>query len=325
MDPVALLLADRSPALRYRALVEVDGAGVDDPEVIALARDLEHAPEIAKAAASARTGDGREVGYALCRLAYLGARKGNPAVDAIADQLFAMQRRDGSWPIDRRRDAESSEYEWSPVQTAVPLRGLAAAGFATDPRCERAYDWLLERRLDDGSWPTGVAVGQRRWVAGYRRLPRSEGCRSSTTAAIACLVHHPGLSSSDEVRTPLDLLLTRETRDEWTIGYEAARLLGVEPARGFITFYARFDLAWLFELATRAGFGLDDRRLADLADFLMGLRGEYGLWDNPLHPQLGRWLSLDLLASFRRLENSDWAGIDMAIPFRPYPAQRHCY
>jgi hypothetical protein len=29
------------------------------------------------------------------------------------------------------------------MQSVVPLRGIAAAGFATDPRAERAYEWLL--------------------------------------------------------------------------------------------------------------------------------------------------------------------------------------
>ena len=41
------------------------------------------------------------------------------------------------------------------MHTVVPLRGIAAAGFATDPRAERAYEWLVGARLQDGSWPAG--------------------------------------------------------------------------------------------------------------------------------------------------------------------------
>ena len=62
---------------------------------------------------------------------------------------------------------------------------------------ERGYEWLLAQRLADGSWPTGMAFGQRGYVAGYRRLPRSDGCRANTTGALACLAHHPRRRTSE--------------------------------------------------------------------------------------------------------------------------------
>jgi hypothetical protein len=49
------------------------------------------------------------------------------------------------------------------------------------------------------------------------------------------------------------LLLQRETRDEWALGTEVARLRGLDAPAGFFTFYARFDLAFVLELAGRAG------------------------------------------------------------------------
>ena len=57
-----------------------------------------------------------------------------------------------------------------PLQTALPLRGLAAVGAAEEPFCERAYEWLLAQRLEDGAWPSGLASGVHGYVAGYRRL-----------------------------------------------------------------------------------------------------------------------------------------------------------
>ena len=38
---------------------------------------------------------------------------------------------------------EDVKYHMIPLQTALPLLGLAWAGYAEDPRAERAYDWLL--------------------------------------------------------------------------------------------------------------------------------------------------------------------------------------
>lgn len=334
IDTVALLLADRSPALRRRALLELDGAGPDDPEVAALAAEIPASREAASALA-APVESTTQLSFSLCRLAYLGLGRGHPAVEERGERLFSLQRQDGSWPLDRgwggaprvRGGVPPNEgYEWRPLQTALPLRGLAAAGFATDERAERAYEWLLDHRMEDGSWPYGKAAGQRPGaVVGYRRLPRSEGCRNTTTGALACLAHHPGRRVSPAARTALDLLLQRETREEATLGHEVARLLGAEPPRGFATFYARFDLALILDLASRMGASPHDPRVADLVAFLESRRGAHGLWEHPSHPHLSRWLTLDLLASRRRLEEGDWTGSDLRSAFRPYPRGRRRY
>jgi hypothetical protein len=342
IDTVALLLADRSLALRYRALVEVDGAPPDDPEVRSLRAELATSPEATRALdAGAAAADPRSISFSLSRLAHVGVGREHPAVVDLADRLFEQQRRDGSWPpggiyasddrpIPRRGKASrpaDEGYRWRTLQTALPLRGLAAAGFATDPRAERAFEWILERRLDDGSFSYGLVSGRDvpSGVVGYRRLPRSEGCRASTTGVLACFAHHPDRRTSEEARGALDLLLQRETREEATIGFEVARLLGVEQARGFATFYARFDLAFLLELATRIGVSAEDERISDLVTFLQSKRSALGLWDHPAHPHLSRWLTLELLSSLRRLETGDWAGTDLRVDFRAYPRRRRRY
>lgn len=336
IDTVALLLADRSPVLRYRALTEVDGASRGDPEVVAIAVEKEAAPEI-DAALAAPERDAREWSFTLSRLSYLGVSRGHASVDDLAERIFASQRADGSWPSqdwagEEQRPRKGARppgegYQWRLLQTALPLRGLCAAGYATDERAEHAFGWLLERRLDDGSFPYGVVAGRTKpgGVVGYRRLPRSEGCRATTTGVLACLAHHPDRRGSDDARTALDLLLQRETREESTLGFEVARLLGVEQPRGLATFYGKFDLAFVLDIASRLGASTDDGRVADLVDFLESKRGPYGLWEHPVHPHLSRWLTLDILSSLRRLEVGDWVGTDLRADFRAYPKRRRRY
>jgi len=301
-----------------RTLTELMDTDPNDPEVRDLAKRIPQSSEALDALANAGN-DVRTTSFQLCRLANLGLDHTDPRAKKIAERIFASQRKDGSWPV------ESDRYQMIPMQTAAPLRGIAAIGLATDPRAERAYDWLLDKRLDDGTWPTGISHGHKGYTAGYRRLPRSEGCRSNTTAALACFVHHPQRRLSDDTRRPLDVLLGRETRDEWTVGYEIARLVGVEKARGFFTFYQRFDLAFVLELASRAGASVDDERVADLAGFLADLRGPYGLWEHRDHPQLSRWLTLHILTSLKRLDAGDWTGTDLRVSFRPYAKGRPRY
>jgi hypothetical protein len=315
-DVELLLLADPSPALRRRVLTELLDVADDDPEVSELAMLVQRDPSLDERPPA----DLRLAAFQLCRLAYAGIGRDDPRVRALAEQVFAQQRADGSFPLPRE-----GTYSTMPLQTALPLRGLAAAGYAEDPRAERAYEWLLGQRLGDGAWPVGVAHGQKGYIAGYRRLPGSRGCRANTTGALAALALHPKRARSDAARVPLDLLLQRETRDEWAVGWEVARLVGLEQPAGFITFYARFDLAFLLELVGRCGAARDEPRVDDLVEFLLTLRGENGLWQHSTHPELARWLTFDILRSLRRLEGGEWIGLAPRTAFRAYPKRRRRY
>jgi hypothetical protein len=211
-----------------------------------------------------------------------------------------------------------------PLQTALPLRGLAACGFGTDTRSERAYDWLLSQRLEDGAWPTGIAWGVYRGVGGYRRLAHSLwGCRSNTTAALICLALHPQRRNGAEARRALDLLLGRETQEESTLGFEVARLVGAEAPRGFLTYFARHDLGLMLSLCSLVGATIDDERVAALRDFIYSRQGAFGLWEYTARPQVSRWVTFDILRALARLEqNEGWLSQEPQTPFQPYPRRR---
>lgn len=341
---IPLLLSDPSPSLRMLVLRELLHRPDDDPEVQELANLRETDPLVTQRFDS-QASDGSwesgdllwpERGYqiqatamVLTRLGYLGFGPEHPAVQRGAEYLFARQQEDGSWPLPKiREEAESREgYSMVPLQTAIPLRGLAACGYAADPQAERAYDWLVAQRLPDGGWPTGIAAGNYGRVAGYRKLAHSRwACRSNTTGALSCLVLHPTRRNSPEARRALDLLLGRETHEQHTLGFEVARLIGVEPARGFLTFYARFDLALVLDFCWRIGASLEDARIADIMAFVRGLQGSYGLWEYPARPQAARWVTFDLLRSLSRLDTTgDWLSLEPRTPFQPYakPVRRY--
>jgi hypothetical protein len=337
-----LLLADPSPCLRWLVLRELLGRAEEDTEVRDLAELRKHDPLVAglartqqddgswKAEEPASRGNALLVtARTLTRLGYLGFGPDLPMIRQGAEYLFANQRRDGAWPLgsEAEQDEQREGYRLVPLQTALPLRGLAACGYATDPRAERAYDWLLAQRLDDGAWPTGIASGGYGYVAGYRRLAHSRwGCRSNTTGALICLALHPERRNGPEARRALDLLLGRETREEHTFGYEVARLVGAEPAHGFFTFYARFDLACLLDLCRRVGATREDERINELASFIRSLQGPYGLWEYRGAPQISRWLTFDVLRSLSRLDaTGEWLSEEPRTPFRAYAQKTKRY
>jgi len=266
---------------------------------------------------------------ALVRLGYLGFGPEHEAVAAGADFLFSRQCKDGAWPLRASGGGKGEQegYSMIPLQTALPLRGLAACGFAADPRCERAYDWLTHQRLEDGAWPTGIASGTFGYVAGYRKLAHSRwGCRSNTTAVLCCLAQHPERRSGVQAQRALDLLLGRETREGHTLGFEVARTIGAEPTRGFTTFFARFDLGQVLDLCWRIGASREDDRVAELVASVEGLQGPHGLWEYPARPQATRWVTFDLLRSLSRLDASgDWVSVEPRTPFQAYPKRARRY
>lgn len=343
MAMIELLLGDPSPSLRWRAATELEGMAEGDGDIRAWRAEIDASPLVrsllVRLAVESRP---QAAGYLLCQLAYLGYR--GPELSTAVEALFAHQQPDGSWrqradgadaARSRRPSTRSGRAEgprFITMHTVLPLRGIAAAGFATDPRAERGYDWLLDARLPDGSWPAGpkadFASGGRpsQPEEVYRRLSRGAGCRSATTGAVACLALHPERSRSAAARTGVDHLLARETREVSTLGWEVSRLIGLEAAMGQVTFHVDFDLAFLLDLASRCGVSTADRRVRDLITWLEFRRGPYGLWEHPVHPQLSRWLTFDLERSLRRLDSEgDWVGNEEAVTSTPRQRGRRRY
>ncbi len=344
MTWIPLLLADPSPALRLQVLRDLLDRPLHDPEVQELLT-LQIEDPLLSGLLALQTAEGcwqpaslpgnfpggcvQATACILLRLAFLGLDASHPALQRAAAYLFNMQEADGSWPIAAGYTPEAGEEEVAsmPLQTAFPLAGLAACGFATDPRTEKGYEWLLAQRLEDGAWPTGWKSGSMRRVAGYRRLPHSRwGCRSNTTASLLSLAYHPQRCHSAETRRALDLLLGRETHDRSNLGFETARLLGLAPSGGYLTYFARYDPALVLMLCWRVGATLEDERVAGLVDFLHGAQGPYGLWTVPQYPQAARWLSFDLLRSLARLgARGDWISLEPRTPFQAYPRRPRRY
>ncbi len=337
MTWLPLLLADPSPCLRYLVLRDLFERPTDDPELEELAAILPSDPRVAGLLSSQRpdgswdpksvdlegTGDiFRATCQALKRLGYFGFPPDDPVLQNAAEFLLKQQTKNGSWPLNKHwiEREGGAKYTMIPLQTALPLQALAIAGFATDPRVERGYSWLLDQLLPDGTWPAGIAAGDYTFIAGYRKMPHStQGCRTNTTASLIALAHHPTKRMGLEAKRSLDLLLGRETRETTTLGFEVMRVIGVEPTRGFFTYHSKFDLALLVDLCGRIGASRQDPRVDQLVTFLLSLQSSQGIWEYVNHPEASRWLTYDLLKSLNRLDiGRDWFSTQPRVPFRNY-------
>ena len=330
-----LLLSSPSPCLRYLLLTELLGENEEanelrglreqDPLVTGLTRLQNQDGSWGRDSAEG-TQSLQVTSQALTRLGYFGFDREFTPVRLGSEYLFSRQCCDGSWPLGGYSvDAERQKgYDVMSLQTSLPLRGLAECGYAEDPRAEKAYDWLIGQRLEDGAWPTGVVGDVYGYVAGYRRLPHSRwGCRSNTTSALVCLSLHPRHRHGEEASRALDLLLGRETRERHHLGYDTARAVGYEQSSGFITYYARYDMAQVLRLCHRIGAGVDDARVGELVDYVEELKGEYGLWTYLPRPEASRWVTFDILRSLSGLDaETGWISMEPRTPFQPYPSRR---
>lgn len=338
-----LLLADPSPNLRllvFRELLQRPAYDQEVRELIALREQdpiVQDLIALQNADGSWNSQDGggdawngiRITAQALVSLGYLGFGPEHEAVRRGAEYLFAHQQDDGSWPLPKSKaEREFREpYSMIPLQAGMPLRALAVAGYATDLRAERAYEWLLQCRLPDGAWPSGVKGGQGVFPAGYRRLAHSRfGCRTNTSFAVSALAHHPERRTSPAARRGLDLLLVHETLQPYNLGFEVARTIGAERARGFFTYFARYDVAFILDLCWRVGASLEDARVADMVAFVKNLQGPYGLWEYTSRPEVSRWVSFHLLRSLSRIDKeTGWFSLEPRTPFQPYPKRAKRY
>ncbi|MFX1480707.1 MAG: prenyltransferase/squalene oxidase repeat-containing protein [Promethearchaeota archaeon] len=339
MTWIPLLLTDPSPNLRLLVLKELLGRQDDDKEVQELLILREKDPlvdsliktqlpngswsSVDLTGKMSTTGNLQATSQALVRLSYFGFEKGNKVIQKAVDYIFSKQDNDGSWPIPTIKRGSFEEirgYDMIPLQVAIPLEGLAACGYSTDMRAEKAYNWLLKQKLNDGAWSTGTASGVYGKVAGYRRIPHSRwGCRSSTIAVLNCLSYHPKRRSSKEARRALDLILGCEKKQKNLLGFVISRLIGLEESRGWRTYYPKMDTAHILTLCWKIGASITDERISELIDFVKSEQGEFGIWECTLHPQASRWLTFDLLRSLSNLdENMDWISTEPRTPFQEY-------
>ncbi|NHJ40944.1 MAG: terpene cyclase/mutase family protein [Asgard group archaeon] len=342
MTWLPLLLGDSSSALRYLILKELLSRDDNDEEVQEL-KKLRLDDPLITSINDAQNNDGswdssellglqldsllRNTAQTMYRLGYLGFNKEYPAIKKAANYLFSQQLENGAWS---RSDNKNYSFKHtshgeviSPMQTAFPLRALAMCGYATDSRAEKAYEWLLNHRAEDGSWPPFISpdgkVGYQ--PVGYRQMPNSRfGCRSNSTSVLCAFAYHPKRRNSDEAKRALDLLLARETQDRQYLGLEVARIIGIEPSHGYLTYFGRFDLSLILNLCWRIGASKEDVRVTKIVKYLQEIQSTYGLWEYQPNPQATRWISFDILRSLSKLdETGDWISTEPRTKYKSYP------
>ncbi len=163
-DPIEPLMAAGDPALEH--FVRRDLLG----EKGLSARRLWDLPEVRRILRKQQTDgswkypgkqSGPAVKYSLLEtfkqlrvlVGQYGLRKGHPALAAAAEFVFSCQTEEGDI-----RGMLANQY--MPYYVGMLLQLLIEAGYGKDPRVERAMQWLLAARQEDGGWAAAVLTGK---------------------------------------------------------------------------------------------------------------------------------------------------------------------
>jgi hypothetical protein len=164
-DPLPSLLGSADPALAFFARRDLrdDGSAAADREGVKalwiLAEPLKILKRQGKDGAWSNPAEKREtaVDYRLIEawrnvrvlVQKYGLDRSHPSIEAAAEFVFSRQSPQGDF-----RGFLARQY--ATYYTGALLSILIEAGYARDPRTEKAFAWLLSMRQDDGGWSIPV-------------------------------------------------------------------------------------------------------------------------------------------------------------------------
>lgn len=285
-DPIPRLLREGSPSVLARVRRDL----IDDseapnaleiaayPEVKALLKKMQRngtyearAPE--KALGSAKFATCLATVRALDRLADLGLRvDGTDGKDAspaqihkIADQILASQEADGG--IADLSLGESPKAK--PKSVALHFHGwavsaLSRVGLESDKRVEKGYQYLLERRQDDGGWA-------------WRGVRTDSAARPSSHLVTGMVLRAFASSSqrrtSREARRAAELLATRFLQPDRYEDRKAPSFWEVLTEPRFYT-----DVLDALDMITAVGLGKENSGVRTAEAYLRSRQATDGLW-----------------------------------------------
>lgn len=281
-------------------------------EVKALLRKMgkngSYAPKAAdKALGSPRFASALATLRALDRLADFGLRLEDGADDAasqlqkIADALLASQESDGSIadlalaenPRGRAKSVALHFQGWA-------VSALCRTGFEEDPRVQKAFALLLERRQDDGGWA-------------WRGVRTDSPARPSSHLITGMVLRAFGSSAqwrtSREARRAAELLATRFLQPDRYEDRKAPSYWEILTEPRFYT-----DVLDALDTITAVGLGKENSGVRTAEAYLRSRQASDGLWypgvpSKPVDSKEAKdrdvesaiWLTLRVLVVLRRI------------------------
>ncbi len=303
-ETIDWLLDPAAPAVRHRALRELLGRPVDDPEVVAARATAMASPPIATILAAQdpagwwiAPGSGylpkyRSTVWQLTFLDQLGADPDDERIrSACAYVLGHTQTSGGGFGIRMHGEAPPPPSAAVHCLNGNLLRAVIGFGWLDDERVARAGEWQGGAITGDG----GVRFYQSSLPGPGFRCGANDGlpCAWGATKAVLALARIPPAKRSPRVRDALDLgvefLLSRDPAvADYPMGYGHTSPNGSWFRLGFPSAYVT-DVLQVLEACCEAGHA-DDPRLGQAVAWLLDQQVAPGRWANR-YPYTGKMIA----------------------------------
>ncbi len=235
-----------------------------------------------------------------------GFDRRHPAVEQGAAYVFCCQAPEGDY---RGIYGKQPSHTYTPILMAV----LIEAGYRDHPSIERAFQWLLDTRQDDGGWAIPARTRDRNIVRDWEKVARSDPIEPDRGRPFSHLV--TGMVLRAFAAHPR-YRRTRAARD-------AARLLKARffkpdkyPDRRAPEYWTKFtyplqftDLLTSLDSLGKMGFASDDPEVALAIDWFAKQQKKDGSFELVMRRGIGDkrlayWIGLALCRALRRLEKN---------------------
>jgi len=228
-----------------------------------------------------------------------GLNKQHPAIVNAAEYLLTHQTAEGDI-----RGIFGSQYV--PHYTAGMMELLIRAGYDSDARIEKGFEWYLSTRQDDGGWAWPLrtanvsyhdAIKERHPVQTVKSKPFSHALTGFVLRAFAA---HPDYRQSAEARVAGELLKSRFFKPDKYADRKAVQYwLKLQFPFWWTNILTALDsLSWI-------GFSSDDADVRKGLDWFRSEQEESGLWPTAYeHGEKARaaklWVGLAVCRVFKR-------------------------
>ncbi len=236
----------------------------------------------------------------------------SPAIQRAAEYVFSCQTDEGDI-----RGMLGNQY--APYYTGIITAMLIKAGYEDDPRVDRAIDWLLSVRQDDGGWVIGSpgCLGKYSWqelcdltsqdVETRRDFDRAQPfSHGGTGMVIRAFAVHRRYRATREAETAARLLKSHFFREDNYSSYKSPE--------NWVNFRYPFwwtDLISALDSVSLIGIPKEDGDVSRALGWLVANQEESGLWkqtysrihkaiESEKSREVQWWISLAICRVFRR-------------------------
>jgi Squalene-hopene cyclase C-terminal domain len=231
-----------------------------------------------------------------------GFNNTHPTIQKAAKYLFSCQTEEGDF-----RGIYGNQY--ATTYTGAIMEILIKAGYTSDPRIEKGFQWLISKRQKDGGWAIPLRTVNMKYVDALMLPELLQGDRTKpfshliTGIVLRAFASHPSYRNAPEARFAGKLLISRFfKRDKYNDRREKKHWKAVSYPFWFTDIVTSLDSLYFL------GFKREEQEIQSALNWLAGRQISDGTFKLKLlrehDKDLKYWITLVICRIFERYYNN---------------------